>query len=58
MTKIERPEMNCRGAKEKNATMRGVGAIVGSGVSAHGIVDRNLGGAHVSHKDDRFSLGA
>jgi len=50
--------MNCRGAKEKNATMRGVGAIVGSGVSAHGIVDRNLGGAHVSHKDDRFSLGA
>jgi hypothetical protein len=38
--------------------MRGVGAIVGSGVSAHGIVDGNLGGAHVSNKDDRLSLDA
>ena len=38
--------------------MRGVGAIVGSGVSAQGIVDGNLGGAHVSNKDDRLSLDA
>jgi hypothetical protein len=58
MTKIERSEMNYRGAKEKNATMRGVGAIVGRGVSSHGIVDRNSGGAHVSNKDDRLSLDA